>query len=129
VLIIGETFNQHKAFLWSLIHSSQELIKVLQNIKDPDNRKLAREIIVQERTIIKSTYAELKELQKWFTKSGMEADQPYKTPGMLKREAEMTEEEWDQRLYKAQELDNLLYEQKLKTEHERGLYAGDGILA
>lgn len=67
--LIGETFNECKAFQWSLIHTSQDLIKAIQacSIK---NTPLAREVINQERQLIKQYYAELKELQAWWNKEG-----------------------------------------------------------
>lgn len=67
--LLGETFNECKAFYWSYIHTSQELIKAIQNCslaKTP----LAKEVISQERQIIKQTYVELKELQRWWEKEG-----------------------------------------------------------
>lgn len=76
MLVQGETFNERKSSLWSYLHTSQDLIKAVQKIKG-DNLALAREVIVQERETIKTTYADLKELQRWFKTSGLEPDEPY----------------------------------------------------
>lgn len=92
MLIIGETFNQRKAFLWSCIHTCQELVNVLQKIKG-DNRALALSVIKQQREIIKSDYAALKELQKWFKQSGMDEDEGYVPPLEKARWNALTEEE------------------------------------
>lgn len=75
MLTVGETFNERKAFLWSFIHVCQELIGVLQKLTG--DKKSAREVIVLEREIIKDTYAELKELQRWFKQSGLKANEPF----------------------------------------------------
>ena len=67
--LIGESFNECKAFYWSYIHTCQELIKAIQNTGIA-NTPLAKEVIRQERDQIKRTYAELKELQRWWDKEG-----------------------------------------------------------
>lgn len=64
----GETLNQTKKFYWDYIHTCQELISVIQ--KDCDYIDLSREVIAMERQIIKDTYADLKEMQQWFNKTG-----------------------------------------------------------
>lgn len=104
MLTIGETFNQRKAELWSLIHSCQELLKVLSGIKG-DNRKLALEVAKQEREIIKVTYAELKELQRWFKKSGLDENEPYQTPSQKAYWANLTDEQLEAELEKAEKRD------------------------
>lgn len=85
---MGESYSQHKALLWSLIHSSQELAKVIK-----PTTPLAREVLKGNREAIRETYAELKELHRWFKKSGLEEDEPYTPPGVLARYNAMTEEE------------------------------------
>lgn len=115
MLIMGETFNQRKAFIWSCIHTCQDLITVLQKVTG-ENAKLARQIIKDEREIIKSDYATLKELQRWFKQSGLTPDEPYKTPGQIAWEASLTEEQWEDRINKAHVLDQM----REKYELERG---------
>lgn len=88
MLIMGETYNQSKAMLWDLIHSCQALIKVIK-----PNSPLAREVIAGNREIIRSTYADLKELTRWFKQSGLEPDEPYVPPSVKARWEAMTEEE------------------------------------
>lgn len=100
LLIIGETFNQRKAFIWSFIHQCQDLIKVLQGIQG-DNRRQALELIKQEREIIKIEYAELKELQRWFKKSGLGENEPYQTPSQKAYWASLTDEQLQEELDKA----------------------------
>lgn len=76
MLTAGECFNDRKAFLWSFIHVSQELIAVLQKMPG-ENRILARELIAQEREIIKKTYMDLKELQRWYKTTTLAPDEPF----------------------------------------------------
>lgn len=104
MLIIGETYNQRKAFIWSCIHTYQELIAVLQKVQG-ENRRLALEIIKQEREIIKQEYAELKELHRWFKKSGMGEDEPYQTPGYKAWFASLTDEQITEEMVKADKRD------------------------
>ena len=81
MLCIGETFEQRKDFLWSFIHVCQDLIKAIQKCKTSD-QELSRTVIKQERAIIKETYEELKELQRWFKQSGLKPDEPYFKKGV-----------------------------------------------
>lgn len=66
--IIGESFNNCKQFRWSIIHTSQQLIASIQ--KNCGDTPLAREIINLELANIKRTYAELRELQRWWNNEG-----------------------------------------------------------
>lgn len=88
MLVIGETYAERKASLWSYIHTCQGLIKVIK----PDT-PLAREVIKAERSSIRETYNELKELTRWFKKSGMTETQPYVHPSTIARWNAMTDEE------------------------------------
>lgn len=71
--LLTETFEDCRDFYLDFIHVSQDLIKAIQlTIKNhPDwDHTLAREVIKQEQDIIKSTYAELKEMQRWWLREG-----------------------------------------------------------
>lgn len=61
-----------KAFQWSLIHTSQELIKAVQSCSLKGTAQ-ANQIILTERAIMKENYAELKELQRWWVLEGKNA--------------------------------------------------------
>lgn len=65
----GETLNQTKEFYWEVIHISQDLISAIQKTKSKDS-DIAKQVIKQEKELIKQTYADLKELQQWFNKTG-----------------------------------------------------------
>lgn len=58
-----ETFDERNDFLWSVIHTSQELIKA---IKTKPKSDLATEVIDIELELIKTTYGQLKELRRWY---------------------------------------------------------------
>lgn len=88
MLIMGETFNQHKAFLWDYIHTTQDLIKAIK-----PNSQLAKEAIAGSRESVRDTYAELKELQRWFNTSGLDPDEPYMPPSVKARWEAMTDQE------------------------------------
>lgn len=109
VLIMGETYNQHKAFLWSYLHTCQDLIKAIQDSKLA-NDPLAREVITKEREQIRDTYTELKKLLQWFKKSGLEPDEPYYPESYKKWEASLTDEQWEERINKSEML-RMLQEQ------------------
>lgn len=71
--LMYETFEDCRDFHFDLIHTSQNLINAIQATIDnhPDwDHTLAREVIKSEREIIKSTYAELKEMQRWWIREG-----------------------------------------------------------
>lgn len=119
MLIIGETFNQRKAFIWSFIHQCQELITVLQTVQG-ENRRQALECIKQEREIIKAEYAELKELQRWFNKSGMGENEPYQTPTQKAYWANLTDEQLEQELEKAEKRDMEIL--KIQERNGWGIY-------
>lgn len=76
MLLIGETYNQRKDFLWSFIDTCRELVITIQR-SNLSNTPLAKEVIAENRAIIRDNYAELKELAKWFKQSGLEPDEPY----------------------------------------------------
>jgi hypothetical protein len=76
VLTIGETFNGRKESLWDYIHVCQELIAAIQKSVVPPT-DLSREVIALERQSIRSTYAELKDLQRWFNTTELEPDEPF----------------------------------------------------
>ena len=65
----GETIATCKAFYWDTIHTSQKLIKAIQG-SSVKNTDIAREVVKQEQQLIKDTYADLKELQRWWEKEG-----------------------------------------------------------
>lgn len=68
-----ESFEDCRDFHLDFIHVCQDLIKAIQQtIKNhPDwDHTLAREVIKQKQDIIKSTYAELKEMQRWWLREG-----------------------------------------------------------
>jgi hypothetical protein len=115
VLIMGETYNQQKAFLWSYIHTCQELIKALQASKLA-NSSLARDVIQENRLQIRDTYAELKKLLQWFKKSGLKEDEPYYPESYKKWLESLTDEQWEERLNKAE----ILRQLQEKYELERG---------
>lgn len=99
MLIIGETYNQHKAFLWSCLHTCQDLIKAVQatGTKDP----LAREVVQLERQAIKDLYDELKALRRWFLQSGMEENEAYQPPSRKAWWASLTDEQQAEEAEKA----------------------------
>lgn len=71
--LLTETFEDCRDFHLDFIHVSQDLIKAIQQtIKNhPDwDHTLAREVIKQEQEIIKTTFAELKEMQRWWLREG-----------------------------------------------------------
>lgn len=111
---MGETYKQHKAFLWSYLHTCQDLIKAIQASPLADS-SLAREVILQERQQIRETYAELKKLLQWFKQSGLQEDEPYYPESYKKWEASLTDEQWEERINKAHILDQL----REKYEQER----------
>lgn len=76
VLTAGESFNDRKEFLWSYIHTCQDLIKTIQQTRIADT-SLAKETIKLEREQIQQTYNELKVLQRWLKTSGLEPDEPF----------------------------------------------------
>lgn len=115
VLCIKENFNQRKAFLLDYIHTCQDLIKAIQQ-SSLHNSTLAREVIKEERILIRDTWAELKQLQRWFKTAGLEPDEPYYPESYKRWEASLTEEEWEARLMKAHELDRLLYDYNLEMD-------------
>lgn len=103
---MGETYEQHKAFLWSYLHTCQDLIKAIQASKlatDP----VGRECILSNQAEIRRTYAELKALLQWFKKSGLEPNEPYYPESYKKWEASLTEEQWDERINKSEMLRSL----------------------
>lgn len=107
MLIIGETYNQRKAFMWSFIHSCQEFIKALQTVKG-ENRREALLLIKQEREIIKQEYADLKELQRWFNKTDISENEPYQTPGYKAWFASLTPEQLEEEMIKAEKRNDLI---------------------
>lgn len=76
VLTAGESFNERKDFLWSYIHTCQDLIKAIQ-ATSIGTSSLAYEVIRMEREQIQQTYDELKQLQRWFKTSGLKPDEPF----------------------------------------------------
>jgi len=62
MLIHFETFEDRNEFLWSVIHTSQKLIKV---INSKQQSELSREVVSLELEVIKNTYVQLKELRRW----------------------------------------------------------------
>ena len=104
MLIIGETYNQHKAFIWSCIHTAQDLVKAMQLIKG-ENRRQALECIKAEREIIKQDYQKLKELRRWFLKSGLGENEPYQTESYKAWFASLTDEQIIEEMEKAEARD------------------------
>ncbi len=76
MLTAGESFNDRKEFLWSYIHTCQDLIKVIQQTSIADT-PLAKETMKLEREQIQQTYNELKALQRWLKTSGLKPDEPF----------------------------------------------------
>lgn len=103
---MGETYNQHKQFLWDFIYTCRELIKAIQNSSLAEST-LAREVIDQNRAIIRDTYAEIKELTRWFRASGLDEDEPYYPESYHKRIANLSEDEMDELLNKSEMLRQL----------------------
>ena len=62
MLIHFETFEDRNEFLWSVIHTSQKLIKV---INSKQQSELSREVVSLELEVVKNTYVQLKELRGW----------------------------------------------------------------
>ncbi len=76
MLTAGESFNDRKEFLWSYIHTCQDLIRVIQRTSIADT-PLAKETMKLEREQIQQTYNELKALQRWLKTSGLKPDEPF----------------------------------------------------
>ena len=68
-----ESFEDCRDFHFDFIHTCQDLIQTIQTIikNHPErDHTLAREVIKQEQDIIKTIYAELKEMQRWWLREG-----------------------------------------------------------
>lgn len=78
-LVLGETYNDRKAFTLSCIVTARGLIKTIKEVclPKPELRDLALQIIKQEQEYIKSELAELTELERWRRKVGLEKDEPF----------------------------------------------------
>lgn len=104
---MGESYSQHYDFLWSCIHTSQELIKTIQSVSsklDPDTRKLAREVILKEQRYIRGVYEDLKALNKWFKQSGLKKYELYYPQAYKDRLANMTDEELEWHMVKLEQI-------------------------
>ena len=67
--LLSESVEDCRAFHLSCIRTSSECIKVLRTITGK-NAKLAKEIIRKEQQYIKQTYADIKEMQRWWVREG-----------------------------------------------------------
>lgn len=75
----GETFRQYRDLLLRSIESTSHRVRLLGDVSSsPENARLAEKVAIKELKLIDKTWNEIRELQSWFNKSDLKADEPYR---------------------------------------------------